>query len=169
MAERGKDEESKRTEPAATDPEAEFTVRGNDDIVRAAMSHLAMLHSVMGTGGQGKTAAVVRAAASEEWESLFEDMSAVQMDDAYYDEVRRAVGSGAPSVLFGTSTKSLKRNFQKLRTIRRADIDRPSSPARSKHEQASAQRAKVSAQQAFIAAALYASAAERQAQQSKKD
>jgi hypothetical protein len=38
----------------------------------------------------------------------------VERDDAYYEEVRQAVGRGAPSVLLGTSTKSLERNLEKL-------------------------------------------------------
>lgn len=40
-----------------------------------------------------------------------------EMDDAYYDEVRRAVGRGAPSVLLGTSTASLNRSLAQLRAV----------------------------------------------------
>ncbi len=38
----------------------------------------------------------------------------VQLDAAFYDEVRRAVGRGTPTLLLGTSTRSLKRNLEKL-------------------------------------------------------
>ena len=37
-----------------------------------------------------------------------------QTHEAYYDEVRRAVGRGAPTVLLGTSTRSLERSLAKL-------------------------------------------------------
>ena len=39
----------------------------------------------------------------------------VERDDAYYEEVRQAVGAGAPTVLLGTSTKSLEAELLKLR------------------------------------------------------
>jgi len=42
------------------------------------------------------------------------------LDDADYEEVRQAVGRGAPTLLLGTSTRSLERNLQKLRAIERA-------------------------------------------------
>ena len=42
----------------------------------------------------------------------------VEMDDAYYDEVRKAVGRGTRSSLFGTSTKSLERHLRELRGSR---------------------------------------------------
>lgn len=45
----------------------------------------------------------------------------VQRDAAYYDEVRRAVGRGAPSLLLGTSTKSLKRSLAKLMAAERGE------------------------------------------------
>ena len=45
---------------------------------------------------------------------LPEPDESVERDDAYYDEVRQAVGGGAPSVLLGTSTKSLERSLEKL-------------------------------------------------------
>ena len=44
-----------------------------------------------------------------------------RMDDAYYDEVRRAVGRGAPTVLIGTSTRSLERSLTKLRAVRQGE------------------------------------------------
>ncbi len=40
--------------------------------------------------------------------------SPVEKDAAYYDEVRQAVGRGAPTLLLGTSTRSLKRGFAQL-------------------------------------------------------
>jgi hypothetical protein len=46
---------------------------------------------------------------------------AVELDDAYYDEVRQAVGRGTPSVLLGTSTRSLGRNLAEIRTVERGD------------------------------------------------
>ena len=52
----------------------------------------------------------------------------VQMDDAYYDEVRKAVGRGTPSVLLGTSTRALERNLSELRRERRGHGDQESSP-----------------------------------------
>jgi hypothetical protein len=38
-------------------------------------------------------------------------------DAAFYDDVRRAVGRGAPTLLLGTSTKSLERSFAKLKSV----------------------------------------------------
>ena len=65
--------------------------------------------------------------------SVSERDAPVQMDDAYYDEVRQAVGRGAPSVLVGTSTRSLERNLGKLKAVQQAQaaIDRSSSSASS--------------------------------------
>ena len=36
-------------------------------------------------------------------------------DDAYWEEVRQAVGTGTRSVLWGTSTRSLRRSLDRLR------------------------------------------------------
>lgn len=36
-------------------------------------------------------------------------------DDAYWDEVERAVGKGTPSIMLGTSTQSLRKNLDLLR------------------------------------------------------
>ena len=46
------------------------------------------------------------------------DTPPVEKDDAYYDEVSKAVGRGTRSGLFGTSTKSLERHLRKLRDER---------------------------------------------------
>ncbi len=51
-------------------------------------------------------------------------------DDAYYDEVRQAVGHGAPTVLLGTSTKSLNRNLNQLVAVRRAAISKKTAVTR---------------------------------------
>jgi hypothetical protein len=40
-------------------------------------------------------------------------------DDAYYAEVRKSVGRGTPTVLLGTSRKSLDRSLEKLRQAQR--------------------------------------------------
>lgn len=42
-------------------------------------------------------------------------------DDAYYDEVRRAVGRGAPTLLVGTSTRSLERSLAKLQAVKQGE------------------------------------------------
>lgn len=46
--------------------------------------------------------------------------------EAYYAEVRRAVGRGAPSLLLGTSTKSLERSLAKLKAADQGEL--PSAP-----------------------------------------
>jgi hypothetical protein len=53
-------------------------------------------------------------------------------DTAYYDEVRRAVGRGAPGLLFGTSTKSLERSLAKLTAVEQGESE-------SRHESALAE------------------------------
>jgi hypothetical protein len=40
-------------------------------------------------------------------------------DAAYYDELRESVGRGTPTLLFGTSTRSLHRSLDRLRGVRR--------------------------------------------------
>ena len=55
-------------------------------------------------------------------------------DAAYYEEVRRAVGHGAPTALLGTSTKSLERSLAKLKAVQQAEVahssrDAPEMPA----------------------------------------
>jgi hypothetical protein len=63
------------------------------------------------------------------WPRLEEHASApTRMDDAYYDEVRRAVGRGAPSLLVGTSTKSLERSLAKLRAVQESESPSSSAP-----------------------------------------
>jgi DNA-binding transcriptional MerR regulator len=48
-------------------------------------------------------------------------------DAAYYDEVRKAVGRGAPTGLLGTSTKSLERSLAKLKAVQQAEEALPSA------------------------------------------
>ena len=55
-----------------------------------------------------------------------ETVPPIQTDDAYYDEVRKAVGRGTRSSLFGTSTKSLERGLSKLKDARRQQEQSPS-------------------------------------------
>jgi hypothetical protein len=59
----------------------------------------------------------VLAESAEETPSSGADAPAsyVEIDDAYFDEVRRAVGGGTPTVLLGTSTKSLEAELLKLK------------------------------------------------------
>lgn len=85
-----------------------------------------------------------------------EGATAVAKDAAYYDEVRRAVGRGAPVMLLGTSTRSLKRAVEGLEAARRTNgpmfdpvpdpndlkrisksnkLDRPSQGTRKRDEQ----------------------------------
>lgn len=52
-------------------------------------------------------------------------LQARMKEDAYYDEVRRAVGRGAPTVLMGTSTKSLERSLAKLTAAQRDESAPP--------------------------------------------
>lgn len=40
---------------------------------------------------------------------------AVRRDETYWDEVTRAVGTGTPGILLGTSARSLKKNLDRLR------------------------------------------------------
>jgi hypothetical protein len=44
----------------------------------------------------------------------------VELDEADYEEIREAVGRGAPTLLLGTSTRSLERNLQKLWAVEQA-------------------------------------------------
>jgi hypothetical protein len=50
-------------------------------------------------------------------------------DSAYYEEVRRAIGHGAPSMLLGTSTKSLERSLAKLRAVEQGESVSPHESA----------------------------------------
>ena len=80
-------------------------------VVRSERPSVAI--GVLGSFGTGKTTflhALEHEAAHEA-----ERDTPVQIDDAYYDEVGKAVGRGTPSVLLGTSTRSLKRHLTKLK------------------------------------------------------
>jgi hypothetical protein len=46
---------------------------------------------------------------------------AVRRDDAYWDEAARAVGTGTRSSLWGTSTRSLRKELERLREITEED------------------------------------------------
>ncbi len=48
-------------------------------------------------------------------------ISHAKSDARFYDEVRRAVGRGAPTVLLGTSTRSLKRSLAKLTAVEQGE------------------------------------------------
>lgn len=48
-----------------------------------------------------------------------EDDAAPERDAAYYAEVRESVGRGTPTLLLGTSTKSLDRSVEKLQVAQR--------------------------------------------------
>ncbi len=74
-----------------------------------------------GPGGKALSDAVQMAL--EEAQHEAEGEAPAQMDDDYYDEVRKAVGRGTPSVLLGTSTRSLKQHLSKLRDERRDQED----------------------------------------------
>ena len=68
-----------------------------------------------------------------------------ERDDAYYEEVQRAVGRGAPSVLLGTSTRSLERNLEKLKDLQQSDTPPQSSgsprPSKAKDDESLSRRA----------------------------
>lgn len=49
------------------------------------------------------------------------DSDGVVKDEAYWEELQQAIGRGAPSLLLGTSTRSLRRN---LRALRQASEER---------------------------------------------
>jgi hypothetical protein len=58
----------------------------------------------------------------------------LERDDAYYDEVRQAVGRGAPSVLLGTSTRSLEANVRKIEAAQQ-ESSKPNLPAMTPFDQ----------------------------------
>ena len=70
-------------------------------------------------------------AVSQHRSSLSRDEGSVQKDAAYYDEVRQAVGRGTPTLLLGTSTRSLERSLKKLKAVQQ---DRLPPPAASSQE-----------------------------------
>lgn len=143
MAERGKAEESQRTEAGNLDAELVDEMLA---AVREAMQRLGVAEAsrrsravdvrFRSTGADPSDVEIVveaKAAPSEVkiqagqhliqmtsrvnrpgTDLLPELDEPVERDDAYYDEVRQAVGRGAPSVLLGTSTKSLERGLEKL-------------------------------------------------------
>lgn len=129
MAERGKAEESQRTEapgPGSRDKlqgilEQLQAVFGDSADVRFSVSvpaegpsNVAVLieaEPVLAKAQAGEVRVETTAAAPSDPESNV----TVDRDDSYYDEVRRAVGRGAPTVLLGTSTKSLEANIRKIR------------------------------------------------------
>jgi hypothetical protein len=55
-------------------------------------------------------------------------------DEAYWVEVRRAVGRGAPSLLFGTSTRALRRSLTRLRETRTANDRSPMNLTMTEHD-----------------------------------
>ena len=135
MAERGKDEPQQHEEAEtaeAQDRRAEVIASSFEE---ALQHHLLALNlkaeHVRPILEQAKEESFGRFLAA--WEQAAEAPSSPverdvsdDRDDAYYDDVRQAVGRGAPSVLLGTSTKALDRNLQKIRFAKVSD--EPSSP-----------------------------------------
>jgi hypothetical protein len=133
MAERGKGEPQQHEEAKtaeAQDRLAEVIASSLEETlerhllflnVRAEDIPLLVEHAKEGRGGL-----LLREPATEAPSSPVERDVSVDRDDAYYDDVRQAVGRGAPSVLLGTSTKALDRNLQKIRFAKVSD--EPSSP-----------------------------------------
>lgn len=128
MAERGKAEESQLTE--ALGPGSRDELHGVVEHLQAVFGDSADVQLSYSTRAAGSPTLHVRVKAqpvlakaqagevqvettTAEPNELGPDM-AVDRDDAYYDEVREAVGRGAPSVLLGTSTKSLEANVRKI-------------------------------------------------------
>lgn len=65
------------------------------------------------------TVGVVTSASAE---AGLEASTAVEKDTTYFHEVRQAVGRGAPSLLLGTSTRSLKRAVEELKRLEGSDV-----------------------------------------------
>lgn len=55
--------------------------------------------------------------------SLRDSGESVVRDDAYYAEVRKSLGRGAPTLLLGASTKSLDRSIERLRGAQQPKAD----------------------------------------------
>ena len=55
------------------------------------------------------------------------DRPPVELDDRDYEEIREAIGRGAPTLLLGTSTRSLERNLAKIIAAQRAESE-PAPP-----------------------------------------
>lgn len=143
MAERGKAEETERTEAGRRTPspaEWEDFVRETAEHMHALFGDSAEVDVRLHTAGEdpsdvdvvveAKLASIPVTVVPDEHfiqrasrvsrpgTGLLPELDEpVERDDAYYDEVRQAVGRGAPSVLLGTSTKSLDRSLEKLRTV----------------------------------------------------
>jgi hypothetical protein len=141
MAERGKAEESQRTE--APYPSQDELLQIVDHIETVFGESVSVRFSVQAPATDSSNADVLvearparaKAKAAEPRievtaavPSDLEPEEAVDRNDAYYDEVRRAVGRGTPSVLLGTSTKSLERNLQKVRLLESSDRPASSPP-----------------------------------------
>jgi hypothetical protein len=134
MTERDTSEESQRTD--APRPTSRAELEGVLAHISAIFGEPAALHLRLGAEGVDDPSHVnvvvtaapaqIRAEAgqalvqTEGLPSTSERDVPVQRDDAYYDEVRRAVGRGTPSVLLGTSTRSLERSFQQLKASQKS-------------------------------------------------
>src|SRR5262249_19331556 len=129
MAERGKAEESQHTERPTLVSDAEMQevldhlqsvfgdsvrVQFNLQVPAAGPPYVDVLVKAKPVQAKG-TAEQVRIETVQP--DISESDEPVERDDAYYDEVRQAVGPGAPSVLVGTSTKSLERNVERLKAL----------------------------------------------------
>ena len=57
------------------------------------------------------------------------DRPPVELDDSDYEEIREAIGRGAPTLLLGTSTRSLQRNLAKIVAAQRAEPEPGRAPA----------------------------------------
>jgi hypothetical protein len=62
---------------------------------------------------------------TEPADTSVETDASVEMTADDYAAVQRAVGRGAPTVLFGTSTRSLERSLAKLKAARQAESQFP--------------------------------------------
>ncbi len=145
MAEPGKSEESQRTEapgPSSRDMLEELVSHFPAGSLGRTTFHLHFRHEGEAPDisvDLGVDPAQAQQAALEySWSEAREVLPSVaegdvpgERDDAYYDELRRAVGRGTPSLLLGTSTRSLERGLRKLKAAQRADTGRPSSSAGS--------------------------------------
>ena len=141
MVEPGKAEESQRPRPRGHASRSEL--EGVVSHIREVFGDSARLNLRLGAAGvdpsvvhvvveaspaEAEAEAGQASATTEASPSAFERDMLVEKDDAYYDEVRQAVGGGTRSVLLGTSTRSLERNLRKLKDVQQAYIDqRPSS------------------------------------------
>jgi hypothetical protein len=68
-----------------------------------------------------------------------EDEVRGKLGDEDYEEIRRAIGRGAPTLLLGTSTRSLQRNLAKLRAVDQRGLHlRAESEQRARAEKAAA-------------------------------